>query len=551
MGGNQKTELKSVFLAGVAIWLFSFCLYGLLASDQQFGYEGEHAAQARAYVERMLTVDAHGRIQPRARGGVVDVGQYVPFALLAHFLECADCKETWERFWYVWVHPFWSAWTIEMVFCIFWMLSGNLSGAAACGALCACGTVLLPYAKFGMETQQTLWATAGFAALLKFRENPAQRHCVVIAFCLVMLILTKITGVTLAVLLAGVHLWWILFDKEFRGRVKEPCHAVATVFMSICLGLIILLLTNYWRYGRFLGGRYTWGDRAEFPFFHPIRWWAFLVSPNKSVFFFSPILVLTLPYWKKLLTRYRELRPFYVGLLILMGFHLSMNTWVDERWWFSRLHFTIPFLALPVIMWWESDWRRSLWKRAVAGVAISSAIVVQLLGASVNYTALAYVIHPSPELTIENLVWNPNYNHLRFNLWVLTSWWSRQQCGYSLPYLASRTYLPAIPPPTANQYDVFPLKDLDTHDFFLLKELMAPDVPHGATVARTALGLGGIGLLVAMWLWGRAVGYLPQRCGAESYSGGFSGQLRGQRLLSRKWPWRRKWITLRIVRGKN
>lgn len=501
---------RRVWLAAVAVWLFAFSLYGLLASDQQFGYEGEHAAQARAYVERRLTVDPLGRIQPRARGGIADVGQYVPFALAAHFLSCEESKGTWERFWYVWVHPFWSAWTVLMIFTIFFQLSRNLAGAVACTLLCACGTVLLPYAKFGMETQQTLWTTAAFAALLDFHKTPDMRRGLVVGLCLSILTLTKITGVAIVAILATVLLWWILFDGEFVARWGKQWCTLYPVFAGIALGVFVLLLTNRWRYGGSVSVRYPWGDRPQFPFVHPIRWWAFFTSPNKSVFLFSPVLLLTLPYWKNFLTRYRKLQPLYIGLIVLVGFYLSMNTWVDERWWFSRLHFTIPFLALPLMTWWESGWKKTFWKRGMVSVVVTSSIVVQLLGTSVNYTALAYVIHPSRELTVENLVWNPHYNHLRFNLWVLTSWWSQERRGYSIPFFVPRTYLPAAPPPAANKYDVFSFKGWDTHDFFLLKELTAPDVAYGATVARTALGVGGIGLLVAIWLWRRAVGKWPE-----------------------------------------
>lgn len=500
-----------VWLAATAVWLFAFSLYGLLASDQQFGYEGEHASQARAYVEGTLTVDPLGRVQPRARGGIADVGQYVPFALAAHLLSCRECKGTWERFWYVWVHPFWSAWTVLMLFALFLKLSRNLAGAISCAIICACGTVLLPYAKFGMETQQTLWTTAAFAALLDLHQSPNSRRGATLGLCLAILTLTKITGITIVALFAAVLVSWIFFDKEFRDRGGKQWRTLFPIFVVATAGIIVLLLTNWWRYGAVLGARYPWGDRAEFPFIHPIRWWAFFTSPNKSVFLFSPILLLTLPHWKNFLTRYRELRPLYIGLIVLVGFHLSMNTWVDERWWFSRLHFTIPFLVLPLMTWWESGWKKRFLKRAVATIVVTSSIVVQLLGSSVNYTALAYVIHPSRELSVENLVWNPYYNHLRFNVWALTSWWSQERRGFSIPFVVPRNYLAAAPPPAANKYDVFPFKGWDTHDFFLLKELTAPDVAYGETVARSALGIGGIGLLVAFWLWGRAVGHSPKR----------------------------------------
>ena len=534
MAGQGKAGGWQLGLAAAGVWLFAFSMFAFVASDQQYGYEGEHAAQAQAYVERWLTVDALGRIQPRARGGILDVGQYVPFALAAHFLKCPDCESTWGRFWYVWVHPFWTAWTIFMLFVVVWTLSRNVRTSVAVALLAATGTVLLPYAKFGMETQQTLWATAALAALLEFRQAPACRQGSVAGFCLGMLALTKITGVTLVFALGGTLVMWALFDGSFRKRVGQRWQASVPILIGGAGGILILLVTNQNRYGAFWA-RYPWGDRPEFPYFHPLRWWALLASPNKSVFVYSPILLLTLPYWKRFFARFPEMRPLYLALLLLVGFHLSMNTWVDERWWFSRLHFTIPFLTLPLIIWWESGWCCSYAKREIASIVIVAAVMVQLIGTSVNYTALAYVIHPSPALTLENIVWNPHYNHLRFNVLALLSWRSRQFEGVSVPFYVPRSYLPAAPPPSASLYDIFPFKGWDTHDFFLLKQLWTPDVAYGASVARTALALTASGMLLSALLlrrallWGEVVSQArPLR------------QFGGQLGLSKKCPWRRK-----------
>ncbi len=538
-----------LLLAGLGIGVLAFSLYALLASNHQFGYEGEHAALAKAYVERSLTRDNLGRIQPRARGGILDVGQYVPFYLLAQLISSAETKAEVERFWYVWVHPFWNAWTVVMIFYLAWMLYRRLQVAIACALLAATGTVLLPYSKFGMETQQTLWTTAMVAGLVAFRARPTMRSAGHLAFPLAMVILTKITGITVAFAGVGVLVWWLCKDKRLaRFTRRHPCILVLPL-LGFAVGLGLLLVTNKLRYGAFCGARYPWGDRPDAWPFTPERIWAFLASPNKNVFLFSPVLILTLPYWCEFFRRFRHLVPLYVAATALFAFHLSMNTWVDERWWFSRLHFLVPLLVLPLGIWWEKQRVHRAWQKAIAAAIVGLAMAVQLLGSAVNYTALAYVVHPSPELTRENLVWNPQYNHLRFNAWALWSWWKREIGGSSVPFVAYRHYLPAAPPPGAPPRDEYNFKGFDEHDFFLLKELQSPTVPLGSTVARTAIGLAMAGMLAGSWCIVRAVrlSSVPLREGASCHKHSVREQVH---FVLRKWAWRRKWRVLRIVRGK-
>jgi hypothetical protein len=122
----QRRVCARTLFAALGVWLLAFSFYGLFASDLFFGYEGEHAAQARAYVERSLTLDALGRLQPRSRGGIVDVGQYVPFALLRALFTGTEAEADAEHFWAIWVHPFWSAWIVAVVFWLNWLVCGQL-----------------------------------------------------------------------------------------------------------------------------------------------------------------------------------------------------------------------------------------------------------------------------------------------------------------------------------------------------------------------------------------------------------------------------------------
>jgi len=560
--GQVKGEFELTPIAGAWVGLFALALFGLLASDLLFGYEGEHAAQAWAYVHRELTVDNAGRLIPRARGGIVDVGQYVPFALVTLLPLSEEVKCEFNRWWYVWVHPFWSAWTIVLIFTLAVYLFRSMQTAVVCALLAAVGTVLFPYSKIGMETQQTLWSTASWTlAIFCYRERRL-RDAAVLAFALALLILTKITGVLVCGAVLCVLLWWAWHDQGFRTCLVQK-RAVWLIAVGVVAGLAVLLITNRIRYGTFYGARYPWGDKPNALPCDPERVLALLFSPNKSIFLFSPVLVLTIFRWREFFRRFHWLVPVYVALALLTGFHLSMNTWVDERLWFSRLHFLIPFLVLPLGIWWERKAFLPKLYRWISVLIVAGAFAIELLSSAVNYTALTFVVHPSRELTIENLVWNPQYNHLRFNAAALLSWWSKQHTGYSLPFVVLRRYLPAAPPPgvrTCVEVEVFPMKGWDEHDFFLAKELMRPRSAYGRSVARTAIGVCLMGLLLSGWRLARLAGWLGVPAfGDEDRRRSRLGQTQEAladpwqvqpRRPSRKWPWRRKWMVLRIVRGK-
>ncbi len=167
-------------------------------------------------------------------------------------------------------------------------------------------------------------------------------------------------------------------------------------------------------------------------------------------------------------------------------------------------------------------------------------------GVSVNYTALTFVVHPSPQLTLENLVWNPQFNHIRFNVYALTSWWEKERGGRSLPFIVYHHYLPAAPPPgSPSRFSVFDMRGWDELDFWLLQAWRRPETEFGRPVARTLIGVLGVGLLASALRLMRLMRY------ARSVGIDAAAAERGAVAEdSAKRPWRRKWRVLRTVRGK-
>ena len=528
-----------------AVWGVAFCLFALCASHWHYGYERENLDFARAYVSRTLCRDAAGMLYPRSRAGVLDVLQYGPSALIEFCLRGTAWERDASSFLFLFVHQFTAAWIVTTLFVVAWLLYRRPGPALATALLAAVGTVLWPYSKFGMENQQTLWTTAALAAFLYYLNAPRARRAALFGAALGCLILTKITGVLIAAAL-GIAALVVLWRERRSTGCRVPFAHVAITVIVVASAFVLLLSTNVWRYGNPLFRRYSCGDAYDSLLAVPLRVGALLFSPNKSLFLYSPVLLLTLPFWRVFFVRFPRLIPLAVAFGLLTVFQLSLNTWVDERWWFSRLHFLIPFLALPLGLWWESYHRGSSVFRFVSNWVVIAAVLIQLLGVSVNYTALTFVVHPSPQLTLENLVWNPQFNHIRCNVYALTSWWEKERGGRSLPFIVYHHYLPAAPPPgSPSRFSVFDMRGWDELDFWLLQAWRRPETEFGRPVARTLIGVLGVGLLASALRLMRLMRY------ARSVGIDAAAAERGAVAEdSAKRPWRRKWRVLRTVRGK-
>jgi len=528
-----------------AVWGIVFCLFALCASKWHYGYERENLDFARAYVSRTLCHDASGMLYPRSRAGLLDVVQYVPPALLESWLQGTDWRDEAARFVYLFVNQFTAAWIIVALFATAWLLYRDPGPALATALLAAIGTVLWPYSKFGMENQQTLWTITALAAFLHYLNSPSVRRAVLFGSAVACLILTKITGVLIAIALGIAALVVLWRERDTDCRSIFPAH-VFVALIVIGAALTFRMVTNVWRYGNPVFRRYSCGDAYESIFAVPLRLYALLFSPNKSLFLYSPVLLLTLPFWHTFFVRFPRLVPFGVVFVLLTVFQLSLNTWVDERWWFSRLHFLIPFLALPLGLWWERYRRGGSVYRFISNGVVIIAVVIQLIGVGINYTALTFVLHPSPQLTMENLVWNPQFNHIRFNVYALTSWWEKERSGRSLPFIVYRRYLPAAPPPgSPPPYFIFSMGGWDELDLWLFQELRHPQTELGRSIASTLVGVLSFGLLVSTLRLMRLMRYarLPELEDAAEKGAAVAED-------SAKRPWRRKWRVFRIVRGK-
>lgn len=495
------TRRRGLFALALFICLFS--MYVLTGSKLRFGYEGSIINQTEALLRGTTAprLDGGG-ILPVTQGGVMDVAAYIPFAAVKLALDRSGRLFGLRQLIYPLAIPFYTAFFLVLFYFLALELYRNAKTAAGLTLILGLATMIWPYAKFGMETQQTLWTIAGTLALLRYQRRPSGAEAAALGGCLALLLLTKITGPLNAAALATAWGWsWLRQNPERRRQSLAHLALVAAVASA---GLLAFLFTNHWRYGGWIyGGRYGLGHETNpYPILSGI--WAVLFSTGKSIFLFSPALALGLWFWGGFWRRFPGMRLLLVLLVLIGLWHIHMRPWADETWGPRRLHYLVPFLALPIGLWIENRFALRRWVRALGLGAIALGVWVQLIAVAVDYTALARVFDRTELMAIEKTVWEPALSPIGFNLHVLASVWQRQRTGKSIPYFYELHFMPWTGPyhPPAGRF--YPLRGQDKLDFWVVQQRQDwAGRPYWFVAGSFYLWLGfaALGLASGWWLY--------------------------------------------------
>lgn len=465
------------FLVAVSVAGLLLACYGLTASKLYFGYEGYNIAQAESWIAGKIAPREGGGIEPYTPGGILDVAVYLPSAIAKRALENRNQMPGFRQIAYTFVMP-----AITVLLCmVFYAIAMRLwrdpRVAAPLTIILGLATMIWPYAKFGMEPQITLWTLVAIWALLAWADSGRTRWAILFGLALLCLQLTKVTGV---VHVAGVGLaaaWLILRQKLFHRRFFAV-HAVLAMLLAAA-GTLILLFNNHYRFGGWVyGGRYDLGIEVNpYPIWEAI--YAIAFSPGKSIFLFSPPLIVALWWWGPFFRRHPAMRSIVIIMIVIGLFHVRNRPWADETWGPRRLHFLVPILLLPL---GEAlrDWRRIRpWVRRAAAIVIVAGILVQMLAVSFNYAGRFFVLAHMRLFAVQYTVWQPRMSALYFNAHLLRSAIHRGRTGQSLPFVWREDHLAISAPPTLPEPQVFPVRNFDRFDLWYLQQRADwPDQPY-------------------------------------------------------------------------
>jgi hypothetical protein len=257
--------------------------------------------------------------------------------------------------------------------------------ALALGATLAFGTTIWVYGRYPYsEILQAACFTGLFLELLRVVEQPTRGHALGVGAWGGLLLNAKLAFAPVGLGAALFVVWSLRKQPRVALRVLLTAAAIGAPLLGI------ILFYNWARWGSplhtgFGTGGLTATEDAS------VGLWGMLFSPNKSLFFYSPPLVLAI--WA-LPRAWRVWRRYYL-LLALVGLppllvHARMVFWSGDWSWGPRYCvFIVPALLLPAGLLFRQAgeprgpaWARRAGTAGFAGV-LGVGVLVQLLGCAI------------------------------------------------------------------------------------------------------------------------------------------------------------------------
>jgi len=475
----------------VLIFLFAFSLFGLSTSNVLSGYEGPMFRNAQRGFN-------FASWEPSV-AGVGETALHMPVAFLVHLIPGHRLQSIQDLL------PGLTQPLVTSVLCVFfYLLAMRIYRDRCVGVvltiILACATMIWPYSKFGMENAQTMGMLALLLGFYWYLDEPGWKPTVLIGLASGFLVMTKLTA-TLHVGLFGLAFVVMLFVGRVGNVGRTLTHGVSAAAIML-FGLLIVRLTNSARYGNegsIVSGRYNVSSELSSEHFWNSLFGA-LFSPGKSIFVFSPILIVAaflIPIFASRDRRNLALLLIPSAVLVFV-YCITSRYFIEETWGPRRLHWLVPFMLLPLgimIQRW-SDFEK--WKRAAAILILVVSIGYQLVGVSFNYTYHTFALAYSPQYSLTQITWNPKMNAARFHVHQMKSAMSRARGDGSIPYVVDEYFVPWHEPEVLPGPAVFELDGMDHWDFWWAQ--------HAAKFggARAFFTQASSGFL---WLWLLGLGF--------------------------------------------
>jgi hypothetical protein len=268
--------------------------------------------------------------------------------------------------------------------------------AAGVLALLFC-TTHLHYTQNMMENNYILLLTlTGFAFQYEWLRTGNRRALLIGSAALGLNLLTRLTT-GLDLLAGAAFLFLILWFERVGGRALwNRCVVyLKTAAPVYAVFLLIDRLYQYYRFGSFFntyvhyfGVEHRRMDPTlppNYPFETPFRigFLGALFAPEKSVFLFDPLLILTIVIAAFAWRRFQpEIKAYLIAASLLLSayitFYAKYTVWSGDFAWGDRYVSTaaelIAFISVPLLLRYRADLGRVVWTFGVLLIAVSAAI---------------------------------------------------------------------------------------------------------------------------------------------------------------------------------
>jgi hypothetical protein len=283
--------------------------------------------------------------------------------------------------------------------CLRFLILLNFSQKEAIAGLLAllfC-TTHLHYTQNMMENNYILLLTLiGFTFQYEWLRTGSGRSLLIGSAALGLNLLTRLTT-GLDLVAVGIFILAIAWHENLRGRELWD-KALTYMKTALPVYLAFFLLDRWYQYYRFgsVFNTYVSVFAAQQKAFHPelsanypfeipfhVGFFGALFTPEKSIFLFDPLLLLTIvlcvAWWKKFPA---EIRAYLVSawllLLAYLCFYARYTVWSGDSAWGDRYVSTavqfVAFISVPLLMKYRADPGRLLWNGGLAIIGISTAV---------------------------------------------------------------------------------------------------------------------------------------------------------------------------------
>lgn len=283
------------------------------------------------------------------------------------------------------------------------------------------GTIAWVYAKtYFSEPLGTMLAVTAFVLLLRFHREPRLNFLFASGLVLGLAVTTKTTAlVNLPVFI--LYLLYLSYQRRAEFNWRSLLLPLLVWGSGIAGMIAIVGAYNYVRFGDPLQTGYS-GGLALFSNPLWVGLYGLVLSPGKSLFLFSPVLLLSIPAFWLFARRHAAEAAVCAGLtmvyLVVYGLYLFWHG--DSSWGPRYMVFVMPFLVLPLaaLLDWVAQPAHARWRAAVAALAVLS-VLVELLGVLINFDI--YPNQSVPEQRYYELQASPLFGHIHLLDSVLTN----------------------------------------------------------------------------------------------------------------------------------
>jgi hypothetical protein len=476
----EASFFKNKATIALGVFLFTVAVYLLTWGPLFMGYEKETAMSALALW--------HGNYE-MFRAGPMTAFMYFPFiALGSLFRSHAEAILTMVPLVY-------SAITAGILFLIFEKLTKKISVSIIASLSVSIGSLMWPYSRIGMEYSAMFFISLLALALLSWEEKNNSPLLVGAALCGA--VLTKSYGI-LFVFPTFLFITLVLKSRGELKKIISPSFLLQLFGLTV-MAIISLMAINYHLYGR-LQGTYSLGQEFQVWSFWE-GWFGTFFSFGKSIFIYSPLLLISAFYWPEFFRKYRPMALFVLGVfMMLLIITVPFSFWSDETLGVRKLMPIVPLLHVPLFLFWEKWGNISRLKKAGIIIFCGFSVYMQFVNSLYPYWRQLELLRPYNLDNLPTIRYAPQLTNFPLNNKFFLSYVNDRLTGNPghLRYLERSWMRCCTNPPAADMFvaniniSLLPFERPDTYIF-------SPKAPSARR--RVFAGLNVIGLLaIGGWL---------------------------------------------------